>query len=75
MNIVEAIQKAEQGHLITNTFMKSYNYFLKYMGAGEFYRYEIVKGDRQYKYAVRDFSMGDILDMGWEIVEDKWFKK
>lgn len=74
MDIIKAMQTAEQGKLITNTFMKSCNYFLKYMGNGIFYQYEIINGKQQYKYEVRDFSMSYILDIGWEIVENKWFK-
>lgn len=75
MNIIEAMQQAEGGKLITNNFLKSRGHFLKYIKGGVFFQYEVVDGKHNYKYEVRKFSMADILSIGWEIVEDKYFEK
>lgn len=69
MNIVEAFQAAEQGRLITNTFLKSSVNFLKYIGNGKFHQYEIINGEPYYKCDVNSFPMSYILDIGWEIIE------
>ena len=61
MNIIEAIQQAENGDLITNNFLKITDSFLKYMGNGVFYQYE-----------VRDFSMAYVLSTGWEVLTFEW---
>lgn len=74
MNIVEAIQRAENGHLITNSILKRVNHFLKYMGSGVFYEYEVIGCKHNFKYEVRNFEVGYILDIGWEIVENNYFK-
>ena len=72
MNIIEAIQAAEGGALITNNFMN--NRFLKYIGNGVFYQYEFYTGKPEYKYEVREFSMAYILSIGWEVLDSEPFK-
>ncbi|MEK6878620.1 MAG: hypothetical protein AABY22_03380 [Nanoarchaeota archaeon] len=74
MNIIEAIQHAEQGKLITNNFLKSIDDFLIYISGGVFYRYAIVNGKPEYKYEVREFSMAEILSTGWEVLEKNYFE-
>lgn len=73
MNIIEAIQKAENGHFITNNFMKINNRFLKYIKGGVFYEYELVNGKPIYKFEVRNFSMGEVISIGWEILSENPF--
>lgn len=68
MNIIEAIQKAENGELITNNFLKTHNSFLKYIGKGVFYEYTLVLDKPVYKYEIRDFSTAYVLSTGWETV-------
>lgn len=68
MNIIEAIQKAENGELITNNFLKTHNSFLKYISGGVFYEYELIDDKPIYKYEVREFSMAEVLSTGWETV-------
>lgn len=75
MNIIEAMQAAESGSLITNGFRKSIDGFLKYIGEGLFFQYRVVDGRHEYKYDVRKFSFAEIIANDWEIVEDKYFKK
>lgn len=48
--------------------------FLKYMGNGVFYQYRVENGKHVYKYEVRDFNFGECISIGWEIVEDVYFK-
>ena len=61
MNIIEAIQHAENGKLIRNGILKRIDRVLKYMGRGVFYEYELIDGYTVYKYEVREFNMGHIL--------------
>ena len=71
MTIIEAIQRAENGKLITNNFIKGR--FLKYIQGGIFYEYELINGKPEYKYEVRHFSMAEILSIGWEVLEKNPF--
>ena len=73
MNIIEAIQAAEGGALITNNFMT--NRFLKYIGNGVFYEYEFYTGKPEYKYEVRDFSMAYVISTGWKVLDDEQLKR
>jgi len=73
MNIIEAIQAAEGGALITNNFMN--NRFLKYIGNGVFYEYEFYTGKPEYKYEVRDFSMAYVISTGWKVLDDETLKR
>ena len=73
MNIIEAIQQAENGALITNNFMKSIGHFLKYMGGGVFYEYELINDKPHYKYEIRNFSTAYVLSIGWEALEKNYF--
>lgn len=75
MTIIEAIQQAEGGALITNTFLKQIGHFLKYIKGGVFYEYEIVDDKAIYKYEVREFDMAEILSNSWQVVEDVYFEK
>lgn len=74
MNIIEAIQQAENGVLITNNFLKFTHSFLKYMGKGVFYQYELVDDKPVYKYEVRDFSTAYVLSNGWEVLPVNYFE-
>jgi hypothetical protein len=75
MNIIEAMQSAENGFLITDNFLKSINCFLKYEKGGVFYQYKIVGGGEAiFSFAVRNFTMAQVLSTGWEVVEDIYFK-
>jgi hypothetical protein len=74
MNIIEAIQQAEGGKLIRNGMLKRIDHFLKYMGGGVFYEYELISGkdltsSKKYKYEVREFSVGYILSNDWEVFD------
>ncbi len=40
MNIIEAIQAAENGQLITNNFLEMSDQFLKYINGGVFFKYD-----------------------------------
>lgn len=72
MNIIEAIQAAENGKLITNSTLKLMGCFLKYIRGGVFYQYvKLPDGHTEYKYEVREFSMGDVLNISWEISDAK----
>ncbi len=71
MNIIEAFQSAENGKLITNNFLKTRNHVLKYISRGVFFQYEIIGDKTEYKYEVRGFDFGEIMSIGWEIVEQK----
>ena len=75
MNIIEAIQQAENGALITNNFLKFTNSFLKYMGSGVFYQYKLFDDKPVYKYEVRDFSIAYILSTGWEVLPVNYFNE
>ncbi len=68
MNIIQAIQAAENGSLITNNFLKKNNRFLKYMKGGTFYEYELVNKIPMFKYSIINFSMADVISIGWEIL-------
>jgi len=68
MNIIEAIQAAENGALITNKFMKMNKRFLKYAKAGFFDGYELIDEKPTFKFTVRNFTMGEIISTTWEIV-------
>lgn len=72
MNIIEAIQQAENGKHITGGIKKKIDCFLKYMKDGVFYQYKInPDGTTTYKYEVREFTMGEILSNDWEVTEAK----
>lgn len=72
MNIIEAIQQAENGKLIAGGIIKKIGCFLKYIKRGVFYQYELhPDGTTTYKYEVRDFTMGEILSNDWEVVDVK----
>lgn len=73
MNIIEAIQAAENGALITNNFMKMRDHFLKYIKGGLFYEYELVDEVPVFKYDVRKFSMAEIISTGWEVLPINYF--
>jgi hypothetical protein len=73
VNIIEAIQAAENGALITNNFMKINNRFLKYIKGGIFYEYELVDSKPVYKYEVRNFSMAEVMSIGWEVLPVNYF--
>ncbi len=72
MTIIEAIQKAESGALITNHLLKP-NGFLKYIAKGIFFQYMLVDGLPKYRFEVREFSVGQILCNTWEVVEENYF--
>jgi len=44
MNIIEAIQKAENGALIANGTMKRTNSFISYIKNGVFFKHEVING-------------------------------
>lgn len=73
MNIIEAIQKAENGALITNNFMKLNNRFLKYIKGGVFYEYELIEDKPLYKFEVLNFTMSEVISIGWEILPTNYF--
>lgn len=75
MNIIEAIQSAENGDLISNNFMNLNNSFLKYNGGGVFLQYQLVNNKPVFKYTVRNFSMAEIISTGWEVLNVDYFKQ
>jgi hypothetical protein len=72
MTIIEAFQQAENGKLITNNFLKSRGHILKYISGGVFYQYELINDKTTYKYEVRNFSLAEIITIGWEVLEKNW---
>jgi hypothetical protein len=74
MNIIEAIQAAENGKLITNNFLKIAGHFLKYEGAGVFSEYHLTNDKPEYLYDVRHFSTAHVLSNAWEVLETNPFK-
>ena len=73
MNIIEAlVQAVDKGKLVTNTSLKRMDLFLKYSKDRAFSTYRIDDDGITYKFETRDFSLGEILDIGWEVVKDKW---
>jgi hypothetical protein len=74
MNIIEAMQQAENGKLITNNFLKMSDKILKYMGKGVFYQYQIINGKPEYKYPVRNFDFAEIISNAWEVVTTQYFE-
>lgn len=72
MNIIEAIQQAENGKHITGGIIKKMDCFLKYMKGGIFYQYQINRnGTTTYKYERREFDIGEILSNNWEVIDVK----
>lgn len=67
MNIIQAIQAAENGALITNDFKKPFNSFLSYFGKGIFFKYQIINGEAVFIGPIPAFSMAEILTTSWEI--------
>lgn len=67
MNIIEAFQAAENGHLITNKTRKITDSFLRYEGNGLFNCFKIVDGEWLFRFHERDFTLGEIFDISWEI--------
>lgn len=74
MNIIEAIQAAENGKLITNNFLKISGRFLKYDEAGVFNEYQLVNDKPEYQFDVRHFSTGEVLSIGWEVLNNNPFQ-
>ena len=70
MNIIEAIQKAEQGKLITNNFLKIAGKFLVYNKRGVFYEFQNLGSYAIYIDTHLSFSFSDIISIGWEIIEN-----
>lgn len=70
MNIIEAIQAAEQGKLIQNGLLKRINHCLKYIGNGVFSEYLLMNGVAIHKYDKSVFSMGHIISNNWEIITE-----
>lgn len=75
MNIIEAIQAAENGHCIRNGMLKRIDHFLKYMGGGIFNEYAVISrkdltSSKELKYHREDFTMAYILSNDWEIFDD-----
>lgn len=75
MNIIEAIQRAEDGKLITNNFLKLNNCFLKYVKAGVFYKYQVTETKPIFQSQVENFSMGEVLNISWEVLSDTPFNE
>lgn len=69
MNIIEAIQYAEKGKLITNGFIKRNNSYLEYWKEGVFREHRIVEqGQTEFTCEHRHFSMASVLATDWELV-------
>mgnify|MGYP003375084777 CR=1 FL=1 len=73
MDIIEAIQQAESGKLITNNFLKINDYFLKYIKNGVFAQYKIINKKAVYCYEVRNFSYAECISIGWEVLTENYF--
>lgn len=72
MTIIQAIQAAESGKHITNSFLSVSDSFLKYVTNGTFYCYTAdADGFTEYKYEVREFNMAEILSTSWKVVDNK----
>lgn len=71
MNIIEAIQAAKDGFIITNEVNASLNQYFDYDGNNRFIVYQIKPGDseaRQMAYTFK-FSTHQILDTTWRKFE------
>ena len=66
MNIIEAIQAAENGWLITNNFLKPHKQYLKYVYNGIFNLYDVNGKEPKLLSEQRTFFMHDVLTIGWE---------
>lgn len=73
MNIIEAIQKAENGALITNNFLDLNKRFLKYAGNGIFDEYELVNNKAVYLKQVNHFSVAQMVTNEWKVLYIKPF--
>jgi hypothetical protein len=70
MNIIEAVQKAEQGKLITNCFMKETGFY-EYVSLGVFNKHDIILNQAYFRYSFNTFTLAEILTTSWEIIEFK----
>lgn len=69
MNIVEAIQCAENGKLITNGILWRIGHYLEYWKEGIFREHKIIADDKtEFVQTITSFSMGHILSNNWTIV-------
>jgi hypothetical protein len=75
MNIIEAMQAAESGRLITNNFIETSNCFLKYVSKGVFDQYQVINEQPMYKYQVHYFSMAEVISTGWKVLKTNPFKR
>ena len=69
MNIIEAIQHAEQGKLITNGILWRVGNYIEYWKEGIFREHKIISDDKTtFVQSITSFSMGHILANDWKVV-------
>lgn len=69
MNIIEAIQQAENGKLITEGILKLAGKYIEYKGGGVFHEHKIIADEKtEFVGSVHSFSMQQILARDWTIV-------
>ena len=68
MNIIQAIQAAENGAIITNNFLKLTNTYLMYIDSGVFTELHFNNNDNKFypQGNIDRFNMAEILSTGWE---------
>ncbi len=72
LNFFQAFQRAENGKMITNKFLKMSGQYLKYVGQGYFDLYGIQSREQIHLERIKEFSLGYIISTTWEVVENPW---
>lgn len=69
MNIIEAIQYAENGKLITNGILWHSRSYIEYWKEGIFREHRIISDDKTtFVQSITSFSMAHILANDWRVV-------
>jgi len=75
MNIIEAIQQAENGFAITNNFLKIEGAFLLYIKNGFFSKYVLFDGEPLYINTFDTLTTAQILCKSWEVLPENYRNK
>lgn len=67
MSIIEAIQHAESGYLITCSFYESQKIYLRYIGGGVFNECKTINGRETVIDSTTRFSTAYILTNTWKL--------
>lgn len=76
MNIIEAIQYAEHGKLITNGILKITNSYIEYWKDGIFREHRIIGDEKTiFVQSITSFSMAHILANDWTLLHELKLQK